>query len=395
MCGIGLIWFRESVDKTLIHQMASSIEKRGTHSFGLYVQKRGGGGLSFKVLGPYTKSTLPTTVNDMALDVGSVVLMCARAKPMTEVASTSLSSIPPIIYRDEGLILAHNGCVANEDDLGFKPRTTLDSERWLYRYLNNGRNARDTMSQMVGGGAYLVIDNEREVIIAARDFKPLGKAYIRGVGYMIQSDYEEFGNLLGEMDINVWEDFYWSSFDPYSVNEIDLRSGMIRKRQFEPTFVSSLPPQDPTKVLVLSSGGIDSSVAACIAKFYLGRTPVLCHFDHGQKSEPGEQRAVRYLAEFLGCEHHTFPLQWLGALGSSVLTDPSRSVPQSEARSNLKNTVCWTPARNLVMCSALMAIAEASGASEIYNGWSLEEEGAYPDSRGHADGTRPMPLNFC
>ena len=367
MCGIGLAWFREGVDRDILTRMFGETERRGRDAFGAVLVR--GDEIIDLARFPVSYSASGWKLPDI-FKVGDIVIWNCRARPMTEKPSTGPSTIQPLVYKDEGLVVAHNGVVANEDS-----EFDLDTELFVRRYLGCGRDMAQAASKTVGGSAYLIVDLKRKAIIAARDFKPLAKAYVKGIGYLCLSDSRMFERILGRMDVAVWENFYHSSFEPFTSNEIDIDSGLIRIRDFKPKYVSHLPEPDPKKALSLASGGIDSSVAACIAVKKLGWDLTLCHFDHCQKSEVGERSAVEYLADFLGCDLKIIDLKWLGRLGHSVLTDPNLGVPLGQSRLNLKSTVCWTPARNLVMASSAMAIAESIGASKILNGWTLEEEG--------------------
>jgi len=372
VCGIGLAWFREGVDYDLLHRVFLETERRGRDAFGCVLVQGGKLITLAKFPCSYSKTgwSPPRSIH-----VGDIVIWSCRARPMTERPSRGPETVQPLVYESERLVVAHNGVVANED-----AEYNLDTELFVRRYLWAGRDPVTALRQTVGGSAYLMVDLPRSKILAIRDFKPLAKAYVKGLGFFCLSDCESFHRLFGELDSSVWLDFYYSDFEPFTVNEIDLGSDAIYVRKFEPQYLSWLPDQRGTKALALSSGGIDSSVSACIAVEKFGLDLTLCHFDHGQKSEPGERKAVEYLADFLNCDLKVIDLKWLGELGHSALTEETIKVPDGSVRENLKSTICWTPARNLVFASCAMAIAEATGAKWILNGWSLEEEGAYPDN---------------
>jgi 7-cyano-7-deazaguanine synthase len=374
MCGVGMCWFKEGVDSTTLYQMILATEKRGNDAFGLVVCNQGE--IKFEFYEPKTFSECGFP--EYQFDVGDIIIWNCRAKPLTELESTNPGCIQPLV--NNALVISHNGQVANEKwDDGFIRISQLDSEMFIQQYCKFGRNAVEAVESLVGGSAYVGYDLDTRQIFAIRDFKPLAKAYKKGIGYFVMSDREEFAEIFGPMDVAVWENFYYSDISPFTVNMIDEDSGLIDRYPFIPNFVHSLPKQSEKKALVLASGGVDSSVAACIAKLTLKQDIELVHFDLGQKSARGEQKAVVYLSEFLQCPLRTIDLRWLGELGNSVLTDPNLPVP-TIARETLKNTVCWTPARNFIMATCLFGIAEATGAAYIYNGWTLEEEGSWPDN---------------
>jgi len=386
MCGIGCVWFRESVDVEILEKMLEATEKRGKDAFGYAIiryDKTEDDYVLFDI-NRYGKSysEIKQNINLFTvLKVGDIIIWNNRAKPMTEFSSVDGDdrTIQPIWYRDEGIIMVHNGVVSNEDEK-FKRRTKIDSEFFIHRYLKNGRNIKKTAEEMIGGSAYIYVDLRRDILGVVRDFRPLGKAYKKGVGYFVMTDTDEFYNVFGDMDVAIWENFYYSNIQQFTTNEVDLNSGLINRKEFEPNYISSLPEQDPNKVLVMSSGGVDSSVAACVAAKLLRKEVTLVHFDIKQKNNPGEIRAVNYLREFLRCRLDYVDLRWLGSYGKSVLTDNQLKVPSGSVKSNLKNTVCWVPARNLIMLSCLMGVAEAIGASEIYNGFTQEEGTVYNDN---------------
>lgn len=337
---------------------------------------------SIKHVGSFSSANLTADDLGQKLDIrkGDIVIWNCRARPMTEVDSTDADSVQPIVFEDYGLVMSHNGVVANDTENSIERRTPLDSEIFLHKYIETGSDTKRAVEQLIGGSAYIMYDDDRDMLIVVRDYQPLGKAYLRGLGYMVMSDVAEFAPILGPMDVAVWEYFYYSDLAPYQINEIDIDSGCITVKDFEPQFASSLPVPSRDKAVVLASGGVDSSVAAVLAAKLAGKDVTLVHTRLGQKSDGGELRAVNYLADFLKCELKIIDMAWLGDLGNSPLTDPNIEIPQGDSRFNLKSTVCWTPARNMVMLSALVAVAEGIGASTIYNGFTLEESGSYPDN---------------
>jgi len=136
---------------------------------------------------------------------------------------------------------------------------------------------------------------------------------------------------------------------------------------------ASTPPLNPDKAVVVTSGGIDSITSAYVAAKVHGKQVTLVHFNYGQRSEEREEAAVREIAmHHLGVPYRILDLRLLGDLGQSPLTDRSIELPLG--MESVESTLCWVPARNMLMVSYAAAVAEAEGAAWIYYGNNMEEE---------------------
>ncbi len=131
--------------------------------------------------------------------------------------------------------------------------------------------------------------------------------------------------------------------------------------------------------VVLLSGGLDSCVAAAVARrdFELA----LFHADYGQRTERRELRAFREQAVFFQTRHLLeVDLNFLGALGGSSLTDHSLPVPEGDGEPpGLPPT--YVPFRNTVLIAAAVAWAEVNGAVAIFIGANEIDSPGYPDCR--------------
>lgn len=116
------------------------------------------------------------------------------------------------------------------------------------------------------------------------------------------------------------------------------------------------------KAIVSLSGGIDSAVAACIAKEQ-GYDLYFLTVNYGQKNIEKELDCSNKLTDYLGAkEHKVIDMKWLGALGNSGITD-------SEIKLNTSNDdLIYVPYRNTCIISACVAWAETLGADVIYTG---------------------------
>ncbi|HSG33830.1 MAG TPA: 7-cyano-7-deazaguanine synthase QueC [Sphingomonadaceae bacterium] len=136
-------------------------------------------------------------------------------------------------------------------------------------------------------------------------------------------------------------------------------------------------PGDPGKpAVVLLSGGLDSMVTAALAVergFVLHALTI----DYNQRHRR-EIESAKAIAAALGAERHvTLPLD-LRRFGGSALTDDI-PVPKDGVGSDIP--VTYVPARNLVFLSLTLALAEASGARDLFIGVNALDYSGYPDCR--------------
>ena len=128
--------------------------------------------------------------------------------------------------------------------------------------------------------------------------------------------------------------------------------------------------------VVLLSGGLDSMVAAALAKERGYRLNALT-IDYNQRHRV-EIDAARRIASRLGAARHVvLPLD-LRAFGGSALTGDI-DVPKDGGGPGIP--VTYVPARNLVFLSLTLAWAEALGARDIFIGVNALDYSGYPDCR--------------
>jgi len=130
------------------------------------------------------------------------------------------------------------------------------------------------------------------------------------------------------------------------------------------------------KAVALLSGGLDSMVAAAIAREE-GYSLLALTVDYGQRHRIELEAAARIAAE-LGAERHVvLPLD-LRAFGGSALT-ADIAVPKSGVGDDVP--VTYVPARNTIFLSLALGWAEAAGAFDIYIGVNALDYSGYPDCR--------------
>lgn len=130
------------------------------------------------------------------------------------------------------------------------------------------------------------------------------------------------------------------------------------------------------RAVVLLSGGLDSATTLAIAV----SEGYECHtlsFDYGQRHRAELRAAERVAEAHRAASHRTFPLP-IGAFGGSALTDPAIEVPERGAAGI---PVTYVPARNTIMLSVALGLAEVIDAGALLIGVNAVDYSGYPDCR--------------
>ena len=135
-----------------------------------------------------------------------------------------------------------------------------------------------------------------------------------------------------------------------------------------------------SNIVVLASGGLDSTVTAAVAKSE-GYGLYFLTIDYGQRHRTEIECAKKIAAYFEVKDHKIVQLD-LRTFGGSALTDHI-AVPtdrQTQVR-NQEIPVTYVPARNTIFLSLALAYAEVLGASKIFFGANIRDYSGYPDCR--------------
>jgi 7-cyano-7-deazaguanine synthase len=128
--------------------------------------------------------------------------------------------------------------------------------------------------------------------------------------------------------------------------------------------------------VILLSGGLDSMVVGGLAR-EAGFAIHALTIDYGQR-HARELESARAIAAELGVARHVeLPLD-LRQFGGSALTSDI-AVPKDGVGPGVP--VTYVPARNLVFLSLTIALAEASGARDVFIGVNALDYSGYPDCR--------------
>jgi 7-cyano-7-deazaguanine synthase len=135
--------------------------------------------------------------------------------------------------------------------------------------------------------------------------------------------------------------------------------------------------QPPSPAIVLLSGGLDSMVAAGIAREQGFRVFALT-IDYNQRHRVELQAAARVATMVAAERHIVLPLD-LSQFGGSALTDSAIAVPKDGVGAGIP--VTYVPARNTIFLAVALGWAEAVGAHDIFIGINALDYSGYPDCR--------------
>jgi 7-cyano-7-deazaguanine synthase len=139
----------------------------------------------------------------------------------------------------------------------------------------------------------------------------------------------------------------------------------------------SAPALSGPAAVVLVSGGLDSFVAAALAR-EAGYRILALTIDYNQRHRIELDAAAR-IARSLGAERHVTLAVDLSAFGGSALTDTAIAVPKEGVGSDIPAT--YVPARNTIFLSLALGWAEAAGARDLFIGVNALDFSGYPDCR--------------
>jgi 7-cyano-7-deazaguanine synthase len=132
----------------------------------------------------------------------------------------------------------------------------------------------------------------------------------------------------------------------------------------------------PAPAVVLLSGGLDSMVAAGLAR-EAGFSLLTLTIDYNQRHRI-ELQAAANIAARLGAERHIVLSLDLSRFGGSALTDDIE-VPKQGLGNDIP--VTYVPARNTIFLSLCLGWAEAAGARDLFIGVNALDYSGYPDCR--------------
>lgn len=137
----------------------------------------------------------------------------------------------------------------------------------------------------------------------------------------------------------------------------------------------------PRRAVVLLSGGLDSATTAAIAQHEGFSELYALSVDYGQRHK-FELEAARRVAKAVGVVRHVELFIDLTPIGGSALT-AAIEVPKDRSVERMEQDipVTYVPARNTMLLSLALGLAETVDAADIFIGVNAIDYSGYPDCR--------------
>ena len=415
MCAIfGCVVYqaRGDIDSWLgkvLTKMAVSGEDRGRDGTGLAVVYPDGKHHLFR--SEKTASDCKGEIRDFLagkLSQPCIVIANNRYQPLPQPDGEDPEARQPVRAAD--CFGVHNGTFPDDDLLfkkyGFTHVSGIDSEilLHLYRKYVSEFPKPDTehrvsaiqmaLSEISGGFAYGLIDLEDPCRLhLLRNFKPLTLAryvddYCEALFFNSERRHLESGfGILGIRNsvCDLFNDrLRFQEMSTYSGVSLNCLKSDFHSVESQWEAKNLLPCPLPItdkgrveKALVICSGGMDSALAAAVARKVDGYAVTLLHVDYACKARKREAEAVEEVAKALDCKVMFADVTQLGQWHNQ---SPLMGSEVPMGMRCAESAICWVAARNLVILSMAAAYAEAQGFQYIYSGFNLEESGSFPDN---------------
>lgn len=133
------------------------------------------------------------------------------------------------------------------------------------------------------------------------------------------------------------------------------------------------------QAVVLLSGGLDSATTLALARGD-GFDVVALSFRYGQRHAVEIEAARRVAQHFAVHEHRVIDID-LRSFGSSALTDEIPVPKDRPLAASTEIPITYVPARNTILLSFALALAEVRNAFDVYIGVNAVDYSGYPDCR--------------
>jgi 7-cyano-7-deazaguanine synthase len=134
-------------------------------------------------------------------------------------------------------------------------------------------------------------------------------------------------------------------------------------------------------VIVLSSGGLDSTTCLAIARADGFAPTYSLSFDYGQRHRHELDAAARIAKQFGVAEHRVIKIDLRQFGGSALTADIAVPKDRDESQMSRDIPITYVPARNTIILSYALGWAEVLGCDDVFIGVNALDYSGYPDCR--------------
>lgn len=396
MCGIGgVVNFGDEGKYVEFGGFIKELTQRGRDSIGILTVNEDSEG----ELVPYVvKSTSQDGMIDSwypLADRNKIMMVNVRAVPTSESEGTvemNQNFLQPYVTKNYGYYRAiiHNGTIANDTDFNKefeylqadgtrKTQTVPIDSAVLLNFSPIKLAAAIKSGSLVGSFSAATWDQSTETVYVYKNYMPLHVMIDYGNKRIWWANVRDA--LLAIPDASkstIYDVPAYTGLEISYTMPFDIVAYMLKK-QLEKSSGDLYGPQGPEKALVVCSSGLDSSTVAALAVKKYGKDNVtLLHYHYGCKAEDREHDRIIQLAEAMGCSYKFVDIHPIFSGMKSPILGKTGEISKGDA--GIEYAKEWIPARNLIMMSIALGIAEDGGYSSIQLGANLTEQASFPDN---------------
>lgn len=393
MCGIGgVLTFSSDGRFVDIDGFLKELTQRGRDSFGSVVVN----GKDLTMI----KELDQNSINDGSIPPISMrepilAMFNVRAIPTSISeggAKMTLDLLQPYVIRDDRgyhTMVVHNGTIANDEGLNKKfnffhvdcsfsnVEVPIDSTVFLnedsYSLLNSLQHEK-----IVGSYSGALWDEFNNCVVLFKNYLPLH----------VMVDFEHkmiwWANVRSALDKVASNSVAFYDVPAYTAIKLSYGEKsfeeivhILRKQIQNPGNLYKKQGND--KALIVCSSGLDSTtVAAMACKKYGSDNTILLHYHYGCKAEDKEKDRIVQIAEHLKCQYKFVDISPVFAGMKSPILGHNGDI--STGDKGIEYAHEYVNARNLIMMSIAIGIAEDLGCTTVQLGANLTEQAAYPDN---------------
>jgi len=358
MCGI---MFSFNIEKNKSLKILKQLSLRGRDGWGIYESNFNNRNITKKSL-ENINDELPVLNYD-----SKIILANSRAVPTTEYeagAGFDIKNQQP--FENKRFVVVHNGNLSNDNILrkkyDIKTESKVDTS--ILPELFEKVGVIKGLKMLRGNYSILCWDKEEKKLYVAKNFMPLRMVICKN-----KLIFVSIPEMLDEEDVIISKEV-----ETYTCYEFKIDNFQYTYKKH-----NLLDKEKNKRVLIIISGGIDSTTVAYLYK-YLGYEIGLIHFLYGQAASEVERFAVEYHAKKLNAELIIYDAKKLFKPFKDVSELLHKNKPDEGMQMvDAEETKSYVPNRNAILSMITAGYAEMLGYDTIALG-AQGQDSAYPDN---------------